>query len=70
MRQPDTIKVSWDQPNNNQSGRTRALSISVVTNKGILRAEYSLIYTIKEFKKKMEVHLDATAMDHAKRLHD
>eukprot|EP00957_Ditylum_brightwellii_P152088 11579774-Ditylum_brightwellii.AAC.1 len=33
MRQPDTIKVSWDQLDSNQSGGTWALSVSVVTNK-------------------------------------
>eukprot|EP00957_Ditylum_brightwellii_P024199 1825236-Ditylum_brightwellii.AAC.1 len=69
MRQPDTIKVSWDQPDSNQSGGTRALSVSVVPNKGILGAEYILIYTIEEFKKKIKVCLDDTATDHAKRLH-
>eukprot|EP00957_Ditylum_brightwellii_P025586 1933663-Ditylum_brightwellii.AAC.1 len=51
MRQPETIKVSWDQPDSNQSGGTWALSVSVVPDKGILGAEYSLIYTIGEFKK-------------------
>ena len=53
MRQPDMIKVSWDQPDSNQSGGTQALSVSVVPNKGIFGAEYSLIYMIKEFRKKI-----------------
>eukprot|EP00957_Ditylum_brightwellii_P115390 8800650-Ditylum_brightwellii.AAC.1 len=69
MRHPDTIKVSWDQPDSNQSGGTWALSVSVVLDKGIFGAEYNLIYTIEEFKKKIKVHLDATTMDHAQRLH-
>eukprot|EP00957_Ditylum_brightwellii_P140873 10731094-Ditylum_brightwellii.AAC.1 len=68
--QPDMIKVSWDQPDSNQSGGTRALSVSGVPDKGILGAEYNLIYTIEEFKKKIKVHLDATTADHAKRLHN
>eukprot|EP00957_Ditylum_brightwellii_P129380 9869802-Ditylum_brightwellii.AAC.1 len=70
MRQPDTIKVSWDQPDSNQSGETQALSVSVVPDKGIFGAGYSLIYTIEEFKKKMKVRLDTTATDHAQRLHN
>eukprot|EP00957_Ditylum_brightwellii_P016595 1247334-Ditylum_brightwellii.AAC.1 len=61
MRQPDTIKVSWDQHNCAMSGRTRALSVSVV-------AEYNFIYMIKE--KKIMVCLDDTVKDHPKRLHD
>eukprot|EP00957_Ditylum_brightwellii_P052518 3982481-Ditylum_brightwellii.AAC.1 len=52
MRQPDMIKISQNQPDSNQSEETWALSISVVPNKGILGAEYSIIYMIKEFKKK------------------
>eukprot|EP00957_Ditylum_brightwellii_P052779 4001061-Ditylum_brightwellii.AAC.1 len=70
MRQPDTIKVSWDQLDSNQSGGTWALSVSVVPNKGTFGAEYNLIYAIDEFKKKIEVSLDATVTDHAQRLHD
>eukprot|EP00957_Ditylum_brightwellii_P031329 2374938-Ditylum_brightwellii.AAC.1 len=70
MRQPDMIKVSWDQPDSNQSGGTWALSVSVVPGKGILGAEYSLIYMIEEFKKKIEVRLDAIITDHAQRLHN
>eukprot|EP00957_Ditylum_brightwellii_P024620 1860044-Ditylum_brightwellii.AAC.1 len=70
MRQPDTIKVSWDQADSARSGGTYALSVSIVPNKGIFGAEYSLIYTLKEFKKKIKVHLDSTAMDHSKRLHN
>eukprot|EP00957_Ditylum_brightwellii_P007898 598056-Ditylum_brightwellii.AAC.1 len=65
MRQPDMIKVSWDQPDTNQSGGTQALSVSVGPDKGILGAEYSLIYMIEEFKKKIKVCLDATSTDHA-----
>eukprot|EP00957_Ditylum_brightwellii_P012087 913414-Ditylum_brightwellii.AAC.1 len=52
MQRPDAIKVSWDQPDSNQSGGTQALTISVVPEKGIFGAEYSLIYTIEEFTKK------------------
>eukprot|EP00957_Ditylum_brightwellii_P115252 8789001-Ditylum_brightwellii.AAC.1 len=54
MQQLDTIKVSWDQLDSNQSGGIQALSVSVVPNKGIFRAEYSLIYTIEEFTKKIK----------------
>eukprot|EP00957_Ditylum_brightwellii_P099297 7563708-Ditylum_brightwellii.AAC.1 len=54
MIQPDMNKVSWDQPDSNWSGQTWPLSVSVVTNKGILGAEYSLIYIIKDFKKKLK----------------
>eukprot|EP00957_Ditylum_brightwellii_P086848 6610427-Ditylum_brightwellii.AAC.1 len=64
------IKVSWDQLGSNQSGETQALFMSVVPNKGILGAEYSLIYTIEEFTKKIKVHLDATAANHAQTLHN
>eukprot|EP00957_Ditylum_brightwellii_P033546 2542945-Ditylum_brightwellii.AAC.1 len=70
MRQPGTIKVSWDQPYSNQSGGAWALSVSVVPDKGILGAEYSLIYMVDQLKKKIEVHLDNTTKDHAKRLHN
>eukprot|EP00957_Ditylum_brightwellii_P101497 7734581-Ditylum_brightwellii.AAC.1 len=70
MRQPDMIKVSWDQLDSNQSGGTQALSISVVPNKGIVGAEYSIICTIEEFKKKIKVCLDATATNYAQRLHN
>eukprot|EP00957_Ditylum_brightwellii_P198633 15139107-Ditylum_brightwellii.AAC.1 len=70
MQQPDTFKVSWDQPDSNQSGGTWSLTISVVTNKGIYGAECSFIYTIEEFKKKIKVCLDTTAADHAQRLHN
>eukprot|EP00957_Ditylum_brightwellii_P105771 8066485-Ditylum_brightwellii.AAC.1 len=70
MRQPDTIKVSWDQPESNWTGGMRALSMSVVPDKGILGAEYSLIYMIKELRKKIVAHLDSTAVDHLQRLHD
>eukprot|EP00957_Ditylum_brightwellii_P079894 6076623-Ditylum_brightwellii.AAC.1 len=70
MRQPDTIKVSWDQPDSNRTGGTRALTVSVVPDKGIFGAEYSLIYMINEFRKKIVAHLDSTAADHLQRLHD
>eukprot|EP00957_Ditylum_brightwellii_P210518 15365067-Ditylum_brightwellii.AAC.1 len=48
MRQPDTIKVFWDQPDSTRSSGTWALSVSIVLNKRILGAEYSLIYTTKK----------------------
>eukprot|EP00957_Ditylum_brightwellii_P011978 903381-Ditylum_brightwellii.AAC.1 len=51
MRQPDMIKVSYDQTDSNQSGGTWTLSVSVVPDKGTFGAEYNLIYMIKEFKK-------------------
>eukprot|EP00957_Ditylum_brightwellii_P121730 9283480-Ditylum_brightwellii.AAC.1 len=51
---PDTIKVSWDQLDSNQSGGTWVLTISVVPDKGIFGAEYSLNYMNEEFKKKIE----------------
>ena len=70
MQQLDTIEVSWDQLDSNQNGGTQAFSGSVVPNKGIFGAEYSLIYTLKEFKKKIEVCLDNTTTYHAKRLHN
>eukprot|EP00957_Ditylum_brightwellii_P196640 14982470-Ditylum_brightwellii.AAC.1 len=70
IRQPDTFKVSWDQPDSNQTGGMRVLTMSVVPNKGIFGAEYSLIYTIKESRKKIVAHLDPTAADHPQRLHN
>eukprot|EP00957_Ditylum_brightwellii_P206717 15349643-Ditylum_brightwellii.AAC.1 len=70
MRQPNTIKVSWDQPDSNWTGGTRALTVSVVPDKYIFGAEYSLIYTIKEFRKKIVTRLDPTAAYHPQRLHD
>eukprot|EP00957_Ditylum_brightwellii_P120802 9213975-Ditylum_brightwellii.AAC.1 len=70
MRQPDTIKVSWDQPDSNQTGGTQALSVSVMPNKGIFGAEYSLINMIKEFRKKIAACLDSTAADNLQRLHN
>eukprot|EP00957_Ditylum_brightwellii_P148144 11279168-Ditylum_brightwellii.AAC.1 len=70
MRQPDTIKVSWDQPVSNQTGGTQALSVSVVLDKGIFGAGYSLIYTIEEFRKKFVACLDSTATDYLQRLHN
>eukprot|EP00957_Ditylum_brightwellii_P031181 2363040-Ditylum_brightwellii.AAC.1 len=33
MRQPDTIKVLWDQPDSNRMGGTRVLTVSVVPDK-------------------------------------
>eukprot|EP00957_Ditylum_brightwellii_P098543 7506694-Ditylum_brightwellii.AAC.1 len=69
-RHPNTIKVSWVQPDSNQTGGIRALTVSVVPNKGIFGAEYSLIYTIEEFRKKIVAHLDSTAADHLQRLHN
>eukprot|EP00957_Ditylum_brightwellii_P150783 11480885-Ditylum_brightwellii.AAC.1 len=63
MRQPDTIKVSCDQPDSNQTGGTRVLTVRDVPDKGIFGAEYSLIYTIEEFRKKIVPHLDPTAAD-------
>eukprot|EP00957_Ditylum_brightwellii_P052183 3956419-Ditylum_brightwellii.AAC.1 len=38
--------------------------------KGIFKAEYSLIYILDKFKKKIEVHLDNTYTDHVKKLQD
>eukprot|EP00957_Ditylum_brightwellii_P046650 3540579-Ditylum_brightwellii.AAC.1 len=70
MRKPDTIKVSWDQLDSNQTGGTQALTMSIVPNKGIFGAEYSLIYTIEEFCEKIMACLDSTAADHPQRLHD
>eukprot|EP00957_Ditylum_brightwellii_P096153 7325951-Ditylum_brightwellii.AAC.1 len=70
MRQPDTIKVSWDQPDSNQTGGTWALTVSIMPDKGIFGAEYSLIYMIKKFRKKIVSHLDPTAEDHPQRLHN
>eukprot|EP00957_Ditylum_brightwellii_P107597 8209020-Ditylum_brightwellii.AAC.1 len=70
MRQPDTIKVSWDQPDSNWTGGTRVLTVSIVRDKGIFGAEYSLIYTIKEFRKKIVPRLDLTAAVHPQRLHN
>eukprot|EP00957_Ditylum_brightwellii_P107403 8195275-Ditylum_brightwellii.AAC.1 len=70
MRQPDTIKVSWDQPDSNQTGGTWALTVSIVPDKGIFGAEYSLIYTIEEFRKKIVPRRDPTAADHPQRLHN
>eukprot|EP00957_Ditylum_brightwellii_P039687 3002483-Ditylum_brightwellii.AAC.1 len=70
MRQPDTIKISWDQLDSNQTEGTRALSVSAVPDKDIFGAEYSLIYTIEEFRKKIVAHLDSTAADHPQRLHN
>eukprot|EP00957_Ditylum_brightwellii_P102180 7789289-Ditylum_brightwellii.AAC.2 len=70
MRQLDTIKVSWDQPDSNWTGGTWALTVSTVPDKGIFGAEYSLIYTIKEFRKKIVPCLDPTVADHPQRLHD
>eukprot|EP00957_Ditylum_brightwellii_P030380 2301102-Ditylum_brightwellii.AAC.1 len=70
MRQPDTIKVLWDQLDSNQTGGMRALTVSVVPDKGIFGAEYSLIYTIKEFRKKIVPRLDHTATDHPQKLHN
>eukprot|EP00957_Ditylum_brightwellii_P189440 14419314-Ditylum_brightwellii.AAC.1 len=70
MRQPDTIKISWDQLDSNKSGGTWALSVSSVPNKGIFGAEYSLIYTIDKFKKKVEVLHDNTSIEYVKRLHN
>eukprot|EP00957_Ditylum_brightwellii_P045132 3422007-Ditylum_brightwellii.AAC.1 len=70
MRQPDMIKVLWDQPDSNRTGGTQVLTVSVVSDKGIFGAEYSLIYTIKEFRKKIVPCLDPTATDHLQRLHN
>eukprot|EP00957_Ditylum_brightwellii_P045025 3415750-Ditylum_brightwellii.AAC.1 len=53
VRQLNTIKVLWDQPYSNQTGGTWALTVNVMPDKGIFGAEYSLIYTIEEFRKKM-----------------
>eukprot|EP00957_Ditylum_brightwellii_P178976 13633784-Ditylum_brightwellii.AAC.1 len=33
MMQPDTIKASWDQPDSNRTGGTRALTVSIVPDK-------------------------------------
>eukprot|EP00957_Ditylum_brightwellii_P022556 1701751-Ditylum_brightwellii.AAC.1 len=70
MRQPDTIKVLWDQPDSNQTRGTQALTVSFMPDKGTFWAEYSLIYTIKEFRKKIVACLHPTAADHPKRLHN
>eukprot|EP00957_Ditylum_brightwellii_P109492 8350713-Ditylum_brightwellii.AAC.1 len=48
----------------------QALTVSVVPDKGIFGAEYSLIYTIEAFRKKIVSCLDLTATDHPQRLHD
>eukprot|EP00957_Ditylum_brightwellii_P019135 1441569-Ditylum_brightwellii.AAC.1 len=70
MRQPDTIKILWDHPDSNWTGGTRALTVSAVPDKGIFGAEYSLIYTVEEFRKKIMPRLDPTAADHPQRLHN
>eukprot|EP00957_Ditylum_brightwellii_P014639 1103120-Ditylum_brightwellii.AAC.1 len=70
MRQPDTIKVLWDQLDSNRTGGTRALTVSVVPDKGVFGAEYSLIYMIEELRKKIVPCLDLTAADHPQRLHN
>eukprot|EP00957_Ditylum_brightwellii_P129802 9900904-Ditylum_brightwellii.AAC.1 len=33
MRQPDTVKISWYQPDSNQTGGTQVLSVSIVPDK-------------------------------------
>eukprot|EP00957_Ditylum_brightwellii_P093947 7154114-Ditylum_brightwellii.AAC.1 len=70
MKQPDTIKVSWDQLDSNQTEGTQMLTVSVVPDKGIFMSEYSLIYTIEEFRKKIVAHLDPITTDHPQRLHN
>eukprot|EP00957_Ditylum_brightwellii_P069359 5265234-Ditylum_brightwellii.AAC.1 len=61
MRQPDRIKVSWDQPDINWAGGTCALFVSVVPDQNLFGAKCSLIYAINEFKKKIKCLQGAAA---------
>ena len=70
LKQPDTIKVTWDQPDGGRAGSTRGITAYVVPDKGIFGAEYSLIYTIPDFKQKVVARLDTTQADHGNRLFD
>ena len=72
LKQPETTKVTWDQPDSasQRTARTRDMSANIVPDKGIFGAEYAIIHTIPDFEKKIKARLDSTGPDFVRQLHD
>ena len=71
LRQPDTIKVSLDvaETGVNSCGRTRQVTCDIVPDKAFYGPEFALIFTIPQFKDKLQSKLDKTSIDSVAQLH-
>lgn len=60
LRQPDRLKVKFDVPDGGttRAAGTREATAEVTPDKGVFGAEYALVFTIPEFKKKIQARLD------------
>jgi len=71
LRQPDTIKVSLDvaETGVNSRGRTRQVTCDIVPNKAFYGPEFALIFTIPQFKDKLQSKLDKNSSGYVAQLH-
>ena len=71
LKQPDTIKVLLDvaETGVNSRGRTRQVTCDIVPDKAFYGPEFSLIFTIPQFKDKIWSKLDTKASDYVAQLH-
>ena len=70
LKQPDTIKVSFEVPAPGRgAGRTHEVTAYIVPDKGLFGAEFALIYTIPQFQEKIQNRLEAAADNYVTQLH-
>jgi len=71
LKQPDTIKVLLDVADTgvNSRGITRQVTCDIVLNKAFYGPEFSLIFTIPQFKDNIWSKLDTKANEYVAKLH-
>ena len=70
LKQPDAIKVNFEVPAPGRgAGRTHEVTAYIVPDKGLFGAEFALIFTLPQFKEKIQDRLDVAAGNHVSQLH-
>src|SRR6056300_1617078 len=70
LKQPDSIKVAFEVPQPGRAGRTHEVTAYIVPDKGLFGAEFSLIFTLAEFKERIADRLDTNADLYVSHLHE
>eukprot|EP00957_Ditylum_brightwellii_P116454 8883157-Ditylum_brightwellii.AAC.1 len=70
LKQPETTRIRFDVPDSAQGNNIREVSADIVPDKGLFGAEFALLYTFPEFKKRIKARLSSTASNYVASLYN
>eukprot|EP00957_Ditylum_brightwellii_P163617 12457631-Ditylum_brightwellii.AAC.1 len=70
LKQPETTRICFDVPDLAQGNNTREVLANIVPDKGLVGAEFALLYTFPEFEKRIKACLSSTTNNYVASLYD